>query len=86
MQKNKKKDNSLIKHIHLKKEIYKTGIKRINKKTLEYLEKILKEIIKDKLTKLSRHLIIKGKKTLEKEDIKDILIESGGEETISYEI
>jgi histone H3/H4 len=79
MIKNKKKDNTLIKSSSLKKAIYQTGIKRVNKKALECLEAMLSERIEEKLDILAHKLAAKGKKTLEKGDIEEISKKEGKE-------
>ena len=63
----------LIKRIKLKKRLYKAGIKRINAGAIIYLENTLENNINDFIDKLARILLIKGKKTLEKDDIDDLL-------------
>ena len=73
MIKNQLKDNALIKHSSLKKELHRADIKRVNRSALEYLEKILQQEILMTIEGLSRELTIKGKATLEKKDIKDFL-------------
>jgi len=64
----KKKENalinkkSLIKHNNLRQELYKLGIARINKKTIDYLEKSLEKKIDKIIRILAKELMIKGKK------------------------
>ncbi|MBU1078672.1 MAG: hypothetical protein KKH98_15340 [Spirochaetes bacterium] len=73
MKNNNKYNNMLIKRIKLKKRLYKAGIKRINAGAIIYLENTLENNINDFIDKLARILLIKGKKTLEKDDIDDLL-------------
>ncbi len=72
MEKIKRKTNSLIKDVGLKKELQKVGISRVNKLALKYLEKFFVKIMRRKLNLLSRELVVKGKKTLEKGDVKTL--------------
>lgn len=72
MIKNKKNNNLLIKH-NLLNLMKKTGITRVNSEALlvlnDYIEKHMIEII----NALKEEIIVKGKKTLKKEDVDEVL-------------
>jgi len=71
MIKKNRKVNTLIKEVKLKNEFQRAGIKRVNKEAIKYfVESVEKNVCKN-INDLSRELIIKGKKTLEKKDIKE---------------
>jgi histone H3/H4 len=66
-----KLDNSLIKRKNLILLLNKEGITRINPKALDEIEKKTKEDFEQLAKILSQKIIIKGKKTLEKEDVEE---------------
>ena len=73
MKKSSKKINKLIKRKNLILEIKNFGIKRVNSEAIFLLEDYLNEDLKKLLSLLEEELKIKGKKTLEKKDIMEIV-------------
>lgn len=64
-----KKNNTLIKRNALLRVMKENGLNRVNKEALDTIEgKILNDLVKMS-KKLSQDLVIKGKKTLKKEDL-----------------
>lgn len=72
MEKNKKKDNTLIKRRNLVLLLKKAGINRISKQALEEIEIKARENLEKMAVLLKQTITIKGKKTLEKPDILDL--------------
>lgn len=66
---NNKSDNSLIKRKKLIELLKENGISRINKEAIKEIDLTIQEDIKKLSRRLAQLLLIKGKKTLEKEDI-----------------
>ncbi|MEK6823425.1 MAG: hypothetical protein AABY06_00160 [Nanoarchaeota archaeon] len=85
MKNNKKIVNSLIKRNHLIKILKNAGIKRFNKEALKKLEKELENDAKRYATALARKLLIEGRKTLTKKEIRFIMGEKE-EKKEEYEI
>ena len=69
MNKIKKKDNPLIKRKNLILVLKKAGISRVNKKAIEEIENKIKAYLTNLALSLKQAITIKGKKTLEKQDI-----------------
>ena len=67
-----KKDNILVK-CKLIEEIKKTGIKRINIGSIIFLEKYVLYELRGIFKALNEELIVNGKKTLDRNDIKNVL-------------
>jgi histone H3/H4 len=86
MVKSNRKANVLIKKLKLKNEFRNAGIRRVNKEAIKYFEKLLEEGIRKNINSLSRELVIKGKKTLEKKDIKDFFEKLEKEKESLWEI
>lgn len=72
MKKNKKKDNILIKR-KIVEEMKKFGIKRVNASSLKFLDEYILNELKRLFRNLKEELVVKGKKTLNKEDIEMVL-------------
>ena len=72
MKKNNKIDNILIRG-KLLLELKKAGVKRVNKDALMMLDAYVKENLNKLINILAEELIIKGKKTLKKEDITELI-------------
>lgn len=73
MEKKIKKANMLIKKKNLIIEMKKLGIKRVSMDSILPLEKYFKEKLSNLISALKEEMIINGRKTLKKEDIKKIL-------------
>lgn len=72
MEKYQIKNNTLIKEQNLMKELHKKGIKRINKRALKSLIKNFEGEILKIIDIVVKELTVKGKKTLEEKDVKEI--------------
>ena len=72
MKKNNKIDNILIRG-KLLLELKKAGVKRVNKDALMMLDAYVKENLNKLINILAEELTIKGKKTLKKEDIAELI-------------
>lgn len=66
-------DNTLIKKKSLIKMLRKKEIKRISPEALKEIENRINEEINKLAEILKQKMIIKGKKTLSKEDIKEVI-------------
>lgn len=85
MRKNNKKDNTLIKRKRLVLILKEKGVKRVNVNALVFLERHIEKEIEIIAELLNEEIIIKGKKTLEKEDVRSVL-EKLRKEEASWEI
>ncbi len=72
MVKNSNLDNTLIKRKNLIKILNNKEIRRISPEALEEIEKEVNEEINKLAEILKQKIIIKGKKTLSKEDIEEV--------------
>ncbi|MBU0761097.1 MAG: NFYB/HAP3 family transcription factor subunit [Nanoarchaeota archaeon] len=72
MEKNKEKLNTLIKRKNLRKLLKKEGIKRISAETLTSIEKTVAGFLKELARAMKEDALIKGKKTIRLENIKNI--------------
>lgn len=72
MTKKKKNNNALIKLRGLINELHKRKIERVNKRALKCLIKNFEKDIARVIDIISRELTLRGKKTLEVRDIKEI--------------
>lgn len=73
MKKNNKKANTLIKRKKIISMMQKGGIKRINKEAILFLEKNIEEYLFNLIDALKEEITIQGRKTLKKEDCKNVL-------------
>lgn len=73
MKKNKEKDNLLIKRKNLLLEIKKFDIKRVSPDTILLFDRYFKKELNIILSLIEEELKIKGKKTLEKNDVNNVL-------------
>jgi len=67
-----KKDNTLLKRNNLLFALKKRGIKRVSPTSLFILEDILEKNLLKAINLLKEEMIINGRKTLKKEDIKSV--------------
>ncbi len=74
MKKSNRNNNKLIKRKNLIQILKEQGITRIKPQALTAIEAIYKQSIKDLAGELKEKLIIKGKKTLEESDVKEIVL------------
>lgn len=72
MKKRVKIINTLIKKKNLREFLKKGGIRRISDSALDEIEDMFAENLKDMSIALKEILMIKGKKTIVKEDIKEL--------------
>lgn len=75
MEKNNKKVNTLIKKNQLITELNKKGIKRINSMALLKINQFLEGSLDELGSRLKEEIDIKGKKTLDKEDVERVVKE-----------
>lgn len=73
MIKNKQKDNTLIKRKNLVLLLKQNNLRRVSPIALNAIEKNIHDYITSLSIVLKERLTIKGKKTLEKKDIEEIL-------------
>lgn len=73
MKKNKKYANGLIKRKNLRLLLVQNGIKRVNEEALEAIESALENALSNLFNALKEEIVIRGKKTLEKEDVSNVL-------------
>jgi histone H3/H4 len=73
MKKSNKLNNVLIKRKNIVLLLNKNGIKRINKEALDFFEIIFRDEALRIAGSLKEELLIKGKKTLEKKDIEEVI-------------
>ena len=72
MEKTKKKNNTLIKRKNLILRIKKAGIKRVSPDAVCLLEKDLEKNLSSIIEKIKEEMIIQGRKTLKKHDVKKV--------------
>ena len=82
MTNNEKNANSLIKRKNLVFLLKKAGISRVNKKAIEEIERVTESHLTKLALSLKEAITIKGKKTLEKQDI----LESENKEESFWEV
>ena len=73
MEKSNNKDNSLIKRKRLVIELKKLGINRASPQAISFLEHTLKKNLIKIIEILKEEMTIQGRKTLKKEDVKNVL-------------
>ena len=73
MKNNNKKTNILTKRKEIISMIKKGGIKRINREAILFLEKNIEEYLFNIIAALKEEITIQGRKTLKKEDCKNVL-------------
>ncbi|MBI2630004.1 NFYB/HAP3 family transcription factor subunit [Candidatus Pacearchaeota archaeon] len=73
MIKSKQKDNTLIKINKLSSEMKNAGITRVSDDSLYFIDQFIWEKIKKIIPSLKQEMIIHGRKTLKKEDVKSVL-------------
>ena len=76
MEKIGKRDNALIKRKNLILKIRGAGIKRISPGAVLLIEKGLEKNLNNIIGMLKEKIIIKGRKTVKKQDVKECLSES----------
>ena len=69
MEKNSKKNNTLIKRKNLVLEIKKQGIRRMSKDSLALIERNFKKNLDNLIKVFKENMIIAGRKTLKKSDV-----------------
>ena len=72
MMKNNKRDNILIRR-KLVEEMKKAGINRVNATSISFLDNYLLNKLRNMFRILKDELTVRGKKTLEKDDIERVL-------------
>ncbi len=70
MKKINKSDNTLIKRKNLISMLKKAGISRVSKEALEETERITKDYIDKMILFIKENMIVNGRKTLTREDVK----------------
>lgn len=80
MTKGIKKGNRLIKNKEIIRILNNAGIYRISKEALNELEKEIRKEITNTAQLLAQKIIIKGKKTLEQEDVREVISRKDEEE------
>ncbi len=68
-----KKDNALIKRINLISEMKRNGIGRVNPEAILFLEEYIGKSVLNLLPAFKEEMVVHGRKTLKKEDIKSVL-------------
>ena len=82
MNNSKTKINSLIKRKNLIFELRKAGIFGVNPEAIKEIENLIERDLIDLVEKLKQEMIIKGRKILQKEDIKSVLEKSNSRKKI----
>lgn len=73
MEKNKKRDNTLIKRKNLVLELNKKGINRISPESILILEQYFKDSLGRIVEMLREEVIVHGRRTLKREDVLAVL-------------